>query len=515
MKMESKVAPIKDDFKFFVEIDINKASKGEDGEWYLEGLAGDTETRDGEGENLNYDAFDIQRMYYVNWEHGKNPEDVIGVIVKKAIKKGKIWLKVKLLKELEKAKNVWLLAKSLAGEGFNLGFSVEGKVLERDPINESIVKRAELYGVALCKVPVNPVTYADIVKSFDFSSSKKENDSEDEDEDENEEKIDKTMNTGNTGMLNPESVEGTPRKNTEEELKELSKSEVYIEIFNKFTKNSELADEFYELIKSINPMVTKDTIEKAKEILGLAQESTEKVEKSEKTEEVKSTEEVEKSEKADMTPGNEANGGKIEELKKGVEKAYDDYVSKKEEYEKVCKSTGVDPEYSKDEMVKSVDSGKLEDILKSQIDTISKSLEIKTSAIGQLLTSNEEARAASVEGLTEKLQKSEEIIQDLQNFNSQLNKRLKIVEETPIRKSVTAESYKERFEKSEEGSKIFSLSDKKSKESLISEINERFGDMEKSENVKMLEVAAQVEMSGSMTPQAQSLLKSQGIEVVA
>ncbi len=155
-----------DNISFHIPVDIEKATKEGKEVMSLKGLAGDGGF-DGEGESLDYNSFNLDRMYYVNWEHGKDPDDVVGIIAEKELKKGgMLYIKTDLFEDSEKSKSIWNLAKSLAKKGHRLGYSVEGKVVERDPLNPKKIKKAELYGVAICKVPVNPTTYADIVKSF-------------------------------------------------------------------------------------------------------------------------------------------------------------------------------------------------------------------------------------------------------------------------------------------------------------------------------------------------------------
>jgi hypothetical protein len=218
-----------------------------------------------------------------------------------------------------------------------------------------------------------------------------------------------------------------------------------------------------------------------------------------------------------MNPDDSANGGDITALKKSMDDMYKGYMEKKEEYEKMCKAVGQEPTLPAPSAIqKSFDPDALGVVIKNEMETLAKSLNVKTTALGQILTANEEARSKSVAEVHDKLEKSQSIISDLKDFNDKLNARLNIVENTPIRKSVTAENYKERFpEKVNAGGKSYSISDPIQKANLIGVINSNFGDMSNIENVKLLEAAAQVEMAGTMTPESQALLKSKGIQVVA
>jgi len=63
-----------------------------------------------------------------------------------------------LLKDHGPADEIWSFAKSLQGTPRNLGFSVEGTVLERDPLNPGIVLKAVVKEVAITRCPVNTET---------------------------------------------------------------------------------------------------------------------------------------------------------------------------------------------------------------------------------------------------------------------------------------------------------------------------------------------------------------------
>lgn len=485
------------DFKFYVPIDIQKANNKE-GKLILEGLAGDG-GKDAQGENLDYSAFDISRMFYVNWEHSKEPSDVVGVISEKKIQKGKIFLRTELFEDNPKSRDIYALAKNLEKYGQTLGYSVEGKVLERDPINSNIVRKAELYGVAICKVPVNPVTYAQIVKSMTSQ---------------NEEEIEK-MDVDSVSPLLPESVEKKKKELTEEEEKSkvLSKSEIYLEIFNKFTKNISLADQTFDLINKISVMenktgVTEETINKAMQILGLAEKSEDVIEKGNPTE---------------MQVDGGANGGDIEVLQKAVEEAKAAYELKKSELDNLKKAKGmpVEEEHS-EKITKSFDP----DIMKSIIveaqaeafERIQKSVDVKTNALGSLIVNDREKFDATVSSLNEQLEKANSEIEKISQFNSDFRERLDIVEKTPIRKSVTTENFRERFpdeiKKSEGTGKMGTFSITTDKSRLIQAINDGYGhDLEKSENVAMLEAAATLEMTGGLEQKQITLLKAQGFDL--
>lgn len=63
-----------------------------------------------------------------------------------------------ILKGSERADKIWNLANALQKTDRRLGFSVEGKILERDPANPRVVKKAQVREVAITKCPVNENT---------------------------------------------------------------------------------------------------------------------------------------------------------------------------------------------------------------------------------------------------------------------------------------------------------------------------------------------------------------------
>lgn len=506
----------KDDFKFYVPISLKKATpKDQATSMILEGLAGGG-NKDTDGESLSYKFFDMERMFYVNWEHSDEPVDLIGVILEKNLKKnGQLFLKAKLFDDHDKSKEVYDLQKRLEKEGRTLGFSVEGKVIARDPINPKVITKAELYGVSLCRVPVNPVTYAKIVKSFSGVNV----DEEEEDEDEVEK-----MTTETIAPLMKESVE-KKKKNSPS----LKKSEVYIRIFNTFTKNALKADLIYDLIKSISNMengkeITEDTLKKAREILGLVEAS--------ESGEGNGKEKIEKAQGSMQVEGTE-NGGGITTLKKAMDEAHSNYIQKAKEYGDLCKAKGQKPDYPGEQkiqkgekigligaddeskaLLKSVITEALVDQFKG-LDEIKKGFDVKTKALGELITSN----STQTEGIVEDLKKAQETIEKIQTYNDDFRTRLNMVEKEPVRRAVTTENYKERFEgdiQKGEGVQTFSL--KSQKADLVKSISDlHFNNMMdgSKHSERMMELAAKIETTGMIPDGAQRILKSEGIEVIA
>ena len=71
-----------------------------------------------------------------------------------------------LYSDSQLAKDVYGLAELLQknSKKRRLGFSIEGKVLERDPLDESKITKARLTGLAITHIPKNPATICEIMK---------------------------------------------------------------------------------------------------------------------------------------------------------------------------------------------------------------------------------------------------------------------------------------------------------------------------------------------------------------
>lgn len=161
-------------FKFFIPgIDIEK-SKDERGIEIMrvQGIAS-VDKKDTDQEILKPSGFDLsyfKKSGFINYNHqAKNdPSAIIGEpeASTKITKDGEFFVSAKLYSKSKKAKEVYELAETLKGVDSTrkLGWSIEGKVLERDPFDEKIVTRALITAVAITPTPKCPGTWLDIVK---------------------------------------------------------------------------------------------------------------------------------------------------------------------------------------------------------------------------------------------------------------------------------------------------------------------------------------------------------------
>lgn len=158
---------MKDDFKFVIPAEI---SKGKDGEWKVAGMAS-TSSVDRQGEVIIPEGIDATPIAkgkgFFNWDHDNSPENTVGVLDSYKKGSGGMYVEGRLFKNHTRAKAIYEIMSSLnKGDTGRVGMSVEGKVIERDPTNPSIIRRCLIKNVALTMNPVNQDTFADIVKSM-------------------------------------------------------------------------------------------------------------------------------------------------------------------------------------------------------------------------------------------------------------------------------------------------------------------------------------------------------------
>ncbi len=161
------------DFKFYMPLELTKGEKEED-QWEVKGIAS-TPDEDLQGETVDQNGLDISMLKagrgVFNWDHQKGPENILGQIEDADFieQEGKKCLMVKgyLFKHQERSKAFYNILKSLKkGAGPRVHLSIEGKILQRDFANNKAIKKARIDKVALTMDPVNPYTYAELVKSL-------------------------------------------------------------------------------------------------------------------------------------------------------------------------------------------------------------------------------------------------------------------------------------------------------------------------------------------------------------
>lgn len=158
---------MEDKFKFTLDADINKSDSQDEGRRFIRGYAS-TADSDRQGEALVQKGLDIGDFVnhgYFNYDHDNSI--ILGYPLPTCrVDDRGLWVEGELLKGIPQADRIWELAKALKKSNAprKIGFSVEGKVLER---TGNKVTKARIYNVAITTNPVNTnCTWDAVVKSF-------------------------------------------------------------------------------------------------------------------------------------------------------------------------------------------------------------------------------------------------------------------------------------------------------------------------------------------------------------
>ena len=386
-----------DKISFWLPADISKAknAKGEI-EMKVSGIAS-TIDEDTDGENLNPKGFDLDYFKtkgFLNWHHksSSDPSAIIGEPTDAKITKKGLYIEGVLYPESETAVKVYKLADLLqkSSENRRLGFSIEGKVIERDPLNPKIITKAKITGCAITHMPKNSNTFLEIVK-------------------------------GEYEELSPE-LEFDEKVSTEN-VDFLTKSEVYEKLFSDFSgiSNQEAKQIYNKIINIMKKSqktvakVTSEDIEKAYDVLGLFTEEEiikgedeEEFEEEEFEEEETTEEEEETSEEQEIE-----KGGYKKKIAKKVEEEEEEETEEEEEEES-------EPVMKKGKMIKK--SIQDEDLLKA-IEFQSVETTTMFKALGKIL-----------KGIEQKMSLLDERIDDIQT--------------APMPSKTVTKTYSKRLEKS-------------------------------------------------------------------
>lgn len=102
-----------------------------------------------------------------NYEHQAGAQNMLGYPTRIRQRKGYTEVEGVLLLDKPKARDIFETASAMrkAGGHRTLGFSVEGQVLERDPMDPKIVTKAKVINCAITSNPINPDTSLELLKS--------------------------------------------------------------------------------------------------------------------------------------------------------------------------------------------------------------------------------------------------------------------------------------------------------------------------------------------------------------
>ena len=514
-----------DSFKFYVPCDIEKAADSSGKEvMRFKGIASTSE-QDSQGEFLDPSGFDLSSFKYVNYNHhgSKDPATIIGEPTKAVITKdNQFYVEGILFPEVSMAKSTWSLMKALQNSksGNKLGISVEGKAIARGCGPEFLdeaktiknpsfslskwnrITKARITSIALCPVPINGGTWADIMKG-----------EMPDDEEEYDEETQKAL-TAEAGefVTSKEDVE------TEKNKKRVSlkKGEVFEKIFDLSPSITiEKAKSVYLLIERIANMNTEkeikdETISKAFEILDLASDAiskaakdADKLEKEKKDKEEEDEDEKEMVKKASSTCKVMKAEGKDKEMIKAamLKKGYGEKV-----IEKAMKE---DPTEEKKE--ESVSKSEIAEIFKAETESLVKSFDDKFKSLGTILKHVTEENGEIKKSLESSLVENKELKDKLTTILSQ-----------PVGgKSIISKSYSTRFgDEKAEGSKsnrkfnIKNASDRITLKNIVTElsgINKGDGQFD----VGLTQIASEIEITKSLSPSSLGRLKAMEFEIVA
>lgn len=501
-------------FKFFVPLEISKATNKEGKEVMRLGGIASTADRDSDGEILNPGGFDVNyflKYGFINWHHQSkdNPASIIGEPTKAEKRPEGLYIETELYEDSDMAKKVYGLAKTLSkSKNRRLGFSIEGKVLEKDPLDETNITRARITGMAVTPTPKNANTFADIIKGIghndelEFETETKQevnpNGGNTEvveymidvikpngvrvtvDKDFNI-KVHKAISTDNAGVLAPNDVEGMYKKKKDTE-KKIEKSLVDNNNNNNFT--SELnKSQIYSLVLSKYPgdlKKGKDAFNQIENIFNLNTEVMSKVTTPELLNALKTLKIDVNQEELEKAISDELNGGKKSvDLEKGdsldeLKKAYDEKSKEvslikakmDEAEEKEKKKSPEDEEKEKALLLKKAEEDKKkkeeeeEEKEKALLLKKSNTDELNKDTQSDLVKGISAAIATSLAPVAETFSKGIDAINKVAEGMGDIEKRLAAIEDTPNKKSLVKAIDKDFLLKGdvkEDGSKVLSL----------------------------------------------------------
>lgn len=227
-------------FNFFIPAEIEKGlDKEGNAVIKVKGICSD-DNKDSDEEYLHPSGYDLTYFLsngFINYNHRAkdDPSSIIGEpTMAKIVNNGtQMYMEGILFPSNKKALAVCELAQTLAkyGSTRKLGWSIEGSVIERDPMNPKKITKAKITGVAITPCPKNHNTFVDLVKGEYSDEFIKDDEDDEEEKPKNEEKQEENKDKEKAMGANPalihEDVEGKP--------KYLTKSELYSEIFTRFS----------------------------------------------------------------------------------------------------------------------------------------------------------------------------------------------------------------------------------------------------------------------------------------
>lgn len=167
-----------------IDIALEKSQDATDDKWIVKGIAS-CEAQDLDGEEVVQKGLDCQPLLksgYINWDHRdrEGPAYLIGHPLEfklvnardfssqlgKSVDGLALWVKGELYKNKPVAQSVWEHLQATAGSPRQLGWSVQGRVLERDRVNKSRIVKSAVHHLAITHQPIQQLTFAEMAKSM-------------------------------------------------------------------------------------------------------------------------------------------------------------------------------------------------------------------------------------------------------------------------------------------------------------------------------------------------------------
>jgi hypothetical protein len=151
-------------FRFDIPITVFKKADDGDKAWRIGGVMS-TEHPDREQEVVLQRGLKLDDFLKNGWFNDNHSKDTTGIVgypetVKRIMHKGKpaTYVEGYLIKDYDRAKEIYKLARALQKTNRRLGFSVEGKILRRTGSDGKTIAEALVRNVAITNCPVNDNT---------------------------------------------------------------------------------------------------------------------------------------------------------------------------------------------------------------------------------------------------------------------------------------------------------------------------------------------------------------------
>jgi hypothetical protein len=281
-----------DKFSIFIPFEIEKGGEGSDKyqNMRIKGIASTTKQGvDSDGETLEPEGMDLSDLLArgtLNFHHlwTKDPLAIIGEPTKAEVKDGDLYIEGKLYPSSQTARSVYDLGEILERDSDTrrLGFSIEGKAIQRDPKNKNRILKSKLSAVAITPSPKCKGTRMEIMKGgfedihYDFEKADMNVNNGGEftpylvdvtDDKGVRRTIDKDFNikiwkaegiqtastaAASSGVTQTESVNGIDPRKKKKQGYMFSKGELYSNLVQEHNMDKDSCDKFWELVNIID-----------------------------------------------------------------------------------------------------------------------------------------------------------------------------------------------------------------------------------------------------------------------